>query len=133
MERPWRMGDRYATGQVAALSITRFVSVQPRHHGDALDLAAHVGAQERFIIAERHASIRLAVRAEHEGVGKKAGAAEHLILLDWNEPQRLYAVEQAFTRLQIVDGGRCGAAHSFVGVTRVVEPGAETRMRLQSR
>ena len=53
-------------------------SVDVRHHGEPLDLAAGVGLQEGAVVLERHAAVGIAVRAEHVGVGEQATTAKHL-------------------------------------------------------
>src|SRR5262245_33555028 len=57
-----------------------------RDDDEAVDFTLQEGAQERRIIAEDHAPIRLTARTEHVGMGKHAIAAEHIAAADRNEP-----------------------------------------------
>ena len=49
------------------------------------------------------------------------------------EGQRLYPVEKLLPRRKLIDIRRRRPAHSFVDVTRIVQPVVEARMRFQSR
>src|SRR6266403_4459456 len=51
-------------------------SVQPRDHGQALDLAVLVGVQERVVVLERNAAVGIAVRAEHVGMREQTAPPE---------------------------------------------------------
>src|SRR5882672_10436572 len=87
-------------------------SVQPRDHGQALDLAVLVGVQERVVVLERNAAVGIAVGAEHVGMGEQtAPSVDRILAADGYEPQRRNAVEQRLPRLQVVDVRRRRARH----------------------
>ena len=91
-----------------------------------------VGVQERVVIPERDAAVGIAVGAEHVGVRQQAAAAEdRLLAADRFQPQRRHAVKQRLARLEFVDMRRRGAAHPDLDEARIVELGAEARMRFQ--
>ena len=71
--------DAPQRGRVLINELKDFLkSVDVRHHGEPLDLAAGVGLQEGVVVLERHAAVGIAVRAEQVGVGEKATTAKHL-------------------------------------------------------
>src|SRR5581483_2801969 len=76
------------------------LSIQLRDHREPRDPARLEGLEERAVILERHAAVRLAVRPEHIRVREQAGAVEDRRLAgDRSEPDRLDAVEQALAHL----------------------------------
>src|SRR5215471_11716604 len=50
----------------------------------AVDLSLQVGVEEGRVVAEGHASVRLAVGTEHVGMCKQPITAEHFAVADWN-------------------------------------------------
>src|ERR1700722_18028193 len=104
-----------------------------RYHGEAFDLLALIGAQERIIVPERHAAVGIAPGTEHISMREQAGAAQSAILVDRNEPYRLHAVERRFAHFQIVECRRRRTVHSLMNVARIVDPRAEAGMRFQLR
>ena len=85
----------------------------------------HVGLQEVVIISDRHTAIRIAIRAEHEGVHEEAGPAENFPLILGNHPQRANAMEKLLPQFEIVYIRRSGAVHFFIGVAQVIEQATE--------
>src|SRR6266566_2618418 len=108
-------------------------SLQTRHHGKSLDLLIQIGLQEGVIVPEGHAAIRIAIWPKQKAVSEQAGAAKDFPLILGDQPQRTYPVEELFPKFKIVDIGRSDAAHSFIGVTRVIEQGAEAGMCFELR
>src|SRR3954454_9865795 len=67
-----RVCDRDGLG-VAAGALTRWL-IEPGDHREPRDLALLEGVEERVVVLERDAAVRLAVGAEHVGVRQDAGA-----------------------------------------------------------
>ncbi|GCC48249.1 hypothetical protein chiPu_0032452, partial [Chiloscyllium punctatum] len=108
--------------------------LDPREHREAADALVAVGVEERVVVLERDATVGVAVRTEHEGVREQAVAVEDLALAaDRIEPQCRHAVEQRLARLEFVNVRRRHADHLQMRGSGIVEPRAETRMRLEAR
>src|SRR5262249_8311616 len=107
------------------------LALETLDHDETLDVAAQKRVEKRSIIAEDHATIRLAVSAVHVGMGEDAVAAEHLTLVQWNETKGLHAVEQRPTRHEVIDVGRRRSPISDIHIARVVEPLAKSRVRFE--
>ena len=88
--------------------------------------------QKRVVVLEGHTSVRITVRAEHVSVCEKACASVDVTAANRLEAQRLDSVEKLLPRLKLIDVRRRRPAHSFVDVTRVVQPVAKARMGFQS-
>ena len=70
---------------------------------EAVDFAAQKGVQECRVIAERDASIRLAVGSEHVRMRKYAAAAEHVAVSDRSKTDRAHSVKKLLAHRQRVD------------------------------
>jgi hypothetical protein len=84
------------------------------------NLAVLICLQKGIVVSEGHASVRIAVRAEHVSVCQKACPSIHVAAPDGDEAQRLDSVEKLLPRLKLIDIRRRGPAHSFVNVTWIV-------------
>src|SRR5262249_21228063 len=73
-------------------------AVETLDHGDARNFASEVSVQELGIVAERDASVRLAVRAQHVGVGEDAVAAVHPAAVDGIEADGANAMKQSLAQ-----------------------------------
>src|ERR1700688_1962884 len=93
-------------------------SVQTSDDGRAFDLPVLVRLQECFVVLERHASVRIAVGAEHVAVGEQARPPEEVAAADGFQAQRLNSMERLLARLEFIDVGRRRTAVSFVEMTR---------------
>src|SRR3979490_3353933 len=99
-------------------------SIQPRDHGQALDLAVPVGVQERVVVLERNAAVGITVGAEHVGMREQTAPPEdRFVAADGSEPQRRHPMEQRLPRLQVVDVWRRRARHLDVGEFGLFEVG----------
>jgi hypothetical protein len=65
---------------------------------ETVDLTAQEGVQEGRVVAEGHASVRLAVGAEHVSMRKHPVAAKDLAVVDGNEANRTNAVKKLLAR-----------------------------------
>jgi hypothetical protein len=65
---------------------------------EAGDLALEEGVQELGIVPEDHASVRLAARTVHVGMGKHAGATVHPAAVDGSEADGANPVEQSLAQ-----------------------------------
>jgi hypothetical protein len=57
-------------------------AVQPLDHGEPGDFTPEVSVEKLFVVLEGHAGVRLAIGAQHVGVGENAGAAVHPAVVD---------------------------------------------------
>src|SRR5262249_47871552 len=96
-----------------------------RDDHEALDLALLEGAQERRIIAERHAPVGLSAGTEHVGMRQDAIAAVHVATARGNEANGPYAVEHPLAQHEGIDFGRCRASIPEADVARIVLEAAE--------
>src|SRR5260370_1740561 len=81
-------------------------AVETVDHGEARDFASKVRVQELGIVAKRHAAVRLAVRAQHVGVGEDAVAAVHPAPVDGIEANGANAMKQSLAQSEMVHVGR---------------------------
>ena len=90
-------------------------SVQPRHDGQAFDLAMQIGLQECTVVPEGHTSIAFAVRAEHESVRKETCPPMDVAAANGNKAQCLHPVEKLSPELKVIDTG--GVAPRILSLT----------------
>src|SRR5262249_1838592 len=105
--------------------------VEMLDHGEARDFASQVRVEEFGIVAERHASIRLAVRAQHVGMGEDARTTVHPAAIDRVEPDGANAMKQSLAQREIVDIRRRRSPHPQIDMARIVDVGAEAGMSLE--
>ena len=86
----------------------------------AVDFTPQEGVQERGIIAEGHASIRLTVGSQHVGMCKYSIAAKHLAFADRNETNGANPMEGLLAQGKIVDIRRRGPSTLEAHILRVV-------------
>ena len=84
-------------------------------------VAPQIGVQELLIVPEGHASIRLAVRAQHVGMRKYTSSTEHLVVVDRIKANGPNAVERLRSQCKVIDIRRCRTAHPDVDIARVVQ------------
>src|SRR5499433_2314499 len=97
----------------------------------AVDLSLQVGVEEGRVVAEGHASVRLAVGTEHVGMCKQPITAEHFAVADWNKADGTNAVERLLAHHEFVGIRRRGPLPLQVDVASIVHVVAEARMRFQ--
>src|SRR5215467_10830140 len=68
----------------------------------AVDLSPQVGVEEGGVVAEGHASVRLAVGAEQVGMCKQSIAAKHIAVADWNKANGTNAMERLLAHYEFV-------------------------------
>ena len=92
------------------------------YHDQTFDLAILKCLQERLVVFEDHASVGIAVRAEHVSVCEETSPSKNVSAANGFEAQRLYPMEKLLSRRQLIDIGRRGAAHALVDVAWIVQP-----------
>src|SRR5258708_8372427 len=107
-------------------------AVKPLDHGEASNLAFEEGVEELGIVAEGHAAVRLAIRAEHVGVGEDAGATIHPAAIDGVEADGANAVKHSLAQSEVVEIRRRCPVHPHVHVARIVHEAAEAGMGLEA-
>ena len=106
-------------------------AVQPLDHGEPGDFTPEVSVEELVVVVEGHAAVRLAVGAQHVGVGENAGAAVHPAVVDRVEADGANAVKQPLAQGERIDVRRRRALHPHVHVAGIVHHGAEAGMGLE--
>jgi len=76
-----------------------------RNHDEATDCGVEEGVERPGIIAEGHASVRLAVRAQHVGVSKNSGATIHPAFINGIEADRAKPMKQSLAQREMYTFG----------------------------
>src|SRR5947208_5432861 len=103
-------------------------AVKALDHGEASDLASEEGIQELRIIAKGYAAVRLAIRAQHVGVGEDAGATMHPVVVHGIEADGANAMKHSLAQSESVEIWRRCPVHPHVHVARIVYEASETGM-----
>jgi hypothetical protein len=83
------------------------------------------------VVAEGHASVRLAVGTEHVGMCKQPIRAEHFAVADWNKANGTNTMERFFAHHEFVGIRRRGPLPLQVHIASIVHVAAKARMRFQ--
>ena len=102
------------------------------HSTSPLSMASEEGVQELGIVAEGHASVRLAVRAQHVGVGQDAGATVHPAAVDGVEADGANPMKQLPAQSEIVDIRRRCTLHPQIHMAGIVHEAAKAGMGFQA-
>src|SRR5262249_49284206 len=83
------------------------------------------------VVAERHASVRLAIGTEHVGMCKQPISAEHFPVADWNKANGTNAMEGFLAHHEFVGIRRRGPLPLQVHIASIIHVAAKARMRFQ--
>jgi hypothetical protein len=98
----------------------------------AIDFAPQEGVQEGGVVAEGHATIRLAVGTEHVRMCKHAIATKHLAVVDRNKANGTDTMKTPLAHREVIDlRRRCPPPTLHVDIAGIVHIAAEAGMPFQ--
>src|SRR5215475_341881 len=102
-----------------------------RHDDQTGNLTVIVCPEEPLVVADRDATVGVAVRSEHVTMREQTGAAKRRGAINGKHAKRADSMEELFARLQLVGRRRRCTDHALVHMIRVVPEASQARMRLE--